>query len=259
MAPTIPLLETRHLQVGIGPRSFCQDLALTLNAGEVLAILGRNGVGKSTLLSVLAGLRQPQQGAVCLCGQRYDEIDGRQAARLRGWLTQRQHDAFAASVLETVLVGRHPHANRWGWESAQDEAIALAALASVDLADLAMRDVQMLSGGERQRVAIAALLAQQPRVYLLDEPIAHLDLKHQVAMLDLFVTRAQAKQAGVVTILHDPSLAWRYADQVLLMFGDGVTQYGASRDILTAERLSELYQTPLRQIDTEDSICFIPR
>ena len=259
MAPTVPLLETCRLQVGIGTRSFCRELDLTLNAGEVLAILGRNGVGKSTLLSVLAGLRQPQQGAVRLCGHGYDEIAGRQAARLRGWLAQRQHDAFAASVLETVLVGRHPHAERWSWESADDEAIALAALMSVDLADLAGRDVLTLSGGERQRVAIAALLAQQPRVYLLDEPIAHLDLKHQVAMLDLFVARAQAEQAGVVTILHDPSLAWRYADQVLLMFGDGVTQYGTSRDILTAERLSELYQTPLRQIDAEGSMCFIPQ
>ena len=194
-------------------------------------------------------------------GKRYGDLGGRQAARLRGWLPQRQSDAFSAGVLETVLVGRHPQADRWGWESVDDIALAHDALARVDLAAFASRDVQTLSGGERQRVAIATLLVQQPRLYLLDEPIAHLDLKHQLAMLEVFANRARNDLASIVTILHEPSLAWRYADKVLLMSGDGVAQYGATRDILTAERLSELYQTPLRlvEVDGDGSVCFIPR
>ena len=217
-----------------------------------------NGAGKSTLLSVLAGLRAPLSGEVRVSGTTYAELGTRKSALIRGWLPQARGDAFASTVLETVLVGRHPHLERWGWESAQDAQIVRRALVAVDLAGLEQRDVQTLSGGERQRVAIATLLAQAPQLYLLDEPIAYLDLKHQTAMLDLFSAAARERNAAVAMVLHEPALAWRYSDRVLLIHGDGLTEYGPTREMLTAERLSALFQYPLHAIECEGRVSFIP-
>lgn len=261
MAPLLsqsPLLEARKLTVGVAGKVFCRELEFALAAGERLAILGRNGAGKLTLLSVLAGLRAPLSGDVRIKGASYAEHGARRSSLIRGWLPQSRGDAFASTVLETVLVGRHPHLERWGWESAQDAQIVRRALAAVDLADFEQRDIQTLSGGERQRVAIATLLAQEPRLFLLDEPITYLDLKHQIAMLDLFSTAARERNAAVAMVLHEPALAWRYSDRVLLIHGDGLTEYGSTRDMLTAERLSALFQYPLHAIECDGRVSFIP-
>lgn len=258
MSDHSPLLEAGRLTVGIGGRTFCRDLDLTLQAGERLVILGRNGAGKSTLLSVLAGLRAPYAGQVRIAGASYATLGARKSALIRGWLPQARGDAFASTVLETVLVGRHPHLERWGWESGKDAKIVRQALAAVDLSGFEQRDVQTLSGGERQRVVIATLLAQTPRLFLLDEPIAHLDLKHQIAMLELFSAQARDTGAAVAMVLHEPALAWRYSDRVLLIHGDGLTECGPTRQMLTAERLSALYQYPLHALESDGRVSFIP-
>ena len=252
------LLETQKLTVSIGDKVFCRDLDMTLQRCERMAILGRNGAGKSTLLSVLAGLRAAQAGTVRLEGSTYAELGERKSALIRGLLPQARGDAFASTVLETVLVGRHPHLERWDWESEKDVEIVREALAAVDLSSFEQRDVQTLSGGERQRLAIATLLAQQPELFLLDEPVAYLDLKHQIAMLDLFSAAARERNAAVAMVLHEPALAWRYSDRVLLIHGDGLTEYGPTREMLTAERLSALFQYPLHAIECEGRVSFIP-
>ena len=259
MTGSAPLLETRQLTVGIGDKIFCRNLDLRLQAGERLAILGRNGAGKSTLLSVLAGVRAPQSGEVLINGSSYAALGVRKSALVRGWLPQVRGDAFASTVLETALVGRHPHLERWGWESEKDAKIVREALAAVDLTAFEQRDIQTLSGGERQRLAIATLLAQAPRLFLLDEPIAHLDLKHQIAMLELFSSAARDAQAAAVMVLHEPALAWRYCDRVLLIHGNGHIESGSSREMLTAERLSLLYQYPLQAMESDGRISFVPR
>lgn len=254
-----PLLEVRRLSVSIGGNAVCRDLDLILQPGERLAILGRNGTGKSTLLSVLAGLRAAQAGEVLLDGASYAALGPRRSALLRGWLPQARGDAFASSVLETALVGRHPHLARWDWESADDVKIVREALAAVDLSAFERRDVQTLSGGERQRLAIATLLAQAPQLFLLDEPIAHLDLKHQIAMLELLAGESRAARTGVVMVLHEPALAWRFCDRALLIHGDGRSESGSAHEMLTAERLSALYQYPLQAVEYDGRISFIPR
>lgn len=259
MGSNAPLLETRKLSVGIGERLFCRDLDLCLRAGERLAILGRNGAGKSTLLSVLAGLRAPLGGDVLIDGASYMALGERKSALIRGWLPQARGDAFASTVLETALVGRHPHLDRWGWESEKDARIVREALAAVDLAALEQRDIQTLSGGERQRVAIATLLAQEARLMLLDEPIAHLDLKHQIAMLELFAQAARERGAAVAMVLHEPALAWRFSDRVLLIHGDGLVETGSTPEMLTVEKLSALYQYPLHALECDGRVSFVPR
>lgn len=252
------LIEIRDLGVSIGGHSVCRELSFALGAGERLAILGRNGAGKSTLLSVLAGLRNADAGEVLLGSESYAALGPREAAKRRGWLPQRHSDAFSSTVLETALTGRHPHLGRWDWESKQDTEIARAALKAVGLGELETRDVQTLSGGERQRLAIATLLTQSAPLYLLDEPLAHLDLNHQIAVLDLFAGAARECGAGLIMVLHEPGLADRYCDRALLVYGDGRCEMGHCRDLLTAERLGELYGHPLREVDTDGRRWFIP-
>lgn len=253
-----PLLEARQLQVAVGERNVIDRLDLAIAPGERLAILGRNGAGKSTLLSTLAGLRPPTAGAVLLDGEDAALLHPRQAALRRAWLGQFQTDPFGSSVLETALTGRHPHLGRWDWESTKDTDLARQALHAVGLSGMEDRQVHTLSGGERQRLAIATLLTQAAPLYLLDEPLSHLDLNHQMAALELFTGTARECGAGIVMVLHDPTLAFRFCDRALLIFGDGRTETAAVHALLTAKTLSELYGYPLRQIDDGGQRCFIP-
>lgn len=255
---TALLLETRQLAVEIGGRRVVDRLDIGLRAGERLVILGRNGAGKSTLLSTLAGLRAPAAGTVRLAGEDCAGLAPRRAALARAWLGQFQADPFGSTVLETALTGRHPHLGRWAWEGERDAELARGALQAVGLANMEARQIHTLSGGERQRLAIATLLTQAAPLYLLDEPLAHLDLNHQMAVLDLFAGTARDCGAALVMVLHDPALAYRFADRALLVHGDGRTETGTVDRILTAKKLSELYGYRLRQLEDGGHRCFIP-
>jgi len=252
------LLTAAQLRVEVGGRQVVDRLDLSIAAGERLAILGRNGAGKSTLLSTLAGLRKPAAGAVLLDGEDVAQMPPRRAALCRAWLGQFQNDPFGSTVLETALTGRHPHLGRWDWESPRDADLARGALRAVGLEGMAERQIHTLSGGERQRLAIATLLTQAAPLYLLDEPLAHLDLNHQMAVLELFAGTARECGAGVVMVLHDPALAYRFCDRALLVHGDGRTEIGTVDAILTAKTLSQLYGYGLRQIEDAGHRCFIP-
>ena len=251
------MLTASSVDVSIADIAVCRGLNLQLAPGESLAILGRNGAGKSTLLATFAGLRPTKAGELRVDGIALPAADGRALARKRGYLPQQQMDAFATTVLEAVLAGRHPHLSRWQWESSADKRIAEEALAEVGLAGFAQRELATLSGGERQRVALATLLAQTPALYLLDEPLAHLDLNHQIAVLDVLAGLCR-RQATVVAVLHDPNLALRYCGRSLLLFGDGEWLEGAAGEVLTAENLSRLYGHPLRQITDDGRRYFLP-
>ena len=251
------LLEADRLALQVGERWLCCEFSLRLAEGECLVLLGPNGAGKTTLLHTLAGLRAPSAGTVRLGGRPYAAWDNLAAARFRGLLTQQQPDHFSATVLQTALVGRHPHLGRWGWEGDADVAVAQAALADVGLAELAARDILTLSGGERQRVSIAALLTQAPRLFLLDEPTNHLDLHYQVAVLELFSGLARAGR-GVVMVLHDLNLAARFADQVILLDGRGGVVAGARDAVLRADRLSHAFNHPIRRVDADGRTFFLP-
>ena len=227
-------------------RRLVAALDLEVAAGELLCVLGANGAGKSLTLHTLAGLRPATPGSVRLCGRALGDWPRRERARRIGLLTQVSEDPFPGTVLEAVLVGRHPHVGLWGWESAADVAVARAALAACDLADVGERAIDTLSGGERRRVALAAVLAQDPDVLLLDEPQNHLDPHHQLDVLKLLRARADGGRAVVAT-LHDPSLAARFADQVLLLFGDGRWACGPTATTLTAASLAAIYRVAVEE------------
>ena len=255
------LIAAHGLNVAIGELAICRDLHWTVRPGERWAILGRNGVGKSTLLSTLAGLRAPEGGALQVAEVSLADPptarQQRQLARQRGYLAQRQNDPFPATVLETALVGRHPHLGRWDWESPADRRIAASALERLELGELSERDVQTLSGGERQRLAVAQLLTQQARLYLLDEPLAHLDLAHQVSVMELF-RQQTAADAALVAVLHEPGFALRYCDYALLLFGNGRWLAGRAAEILNTSNLSLLYGHTLHLLHDAERQWFVP-
>ncbi len=242
--------------MSVGARRLVAGLSLEFVPGEFVAILGRNGTGKTLTLHTLLGLRRPQAGAVYLDGEAMAGLSRKTVALRLGLLAQDVEESFVTTALEAVLVGRHPHLKLWQWETAEDERIAHEALAAVDLEGFAGRRTDTLSGGELRRVAVAALLAQEPAMFLLDEPSNHLDPAHQLEILGLFRELCTAGRTVIAT-LHDPTVAARYADRVVLLHGDGRWAAGPARELLTAERLSELYLSPMLQLEKDGRRIFV--
>lgn len=250
-------LACEALTIAAGVRVLVRDLSLSLARGEFLAILGRNGCGKSLTLHALAGLAAPRAGSVLLQGADMRVLRRRQVARQLGLLPQDREESLAMTVLESVMIGRHPHLSLWQREGPGDLAIARSALTRLGLADFAQRLVTTLSGGEQRRVAMAALLVQAPQIYLLDEPSNHLDPLHQIQVLRLF-RDLTSQGASVIATLHDPTLAERFADRVLLLHGDGRHRLGTAAELLNSEALSELYLTPMQTLGAAPRRAFVP-
>ena len=249
-------LTCTQLSVEVAGRVLVRELELTMPSGTLTAILGRNGAGKTMTLHTLAGLRAPAHGSVALDGELLANWPRRALARKLGLLTQTTEDPFPSSVLDSVLIGRHPHIDFWRWESAADRAIARSSLAAVALEELAEREVDTLSGGERRRVALATLLAQNPDVFLLDEPINHLDPHHQLDVLKLLREKAQAGRT-VVMSLHDAGLAARFSDHALLLFGNGEWLSGPTIEVLTPQTMTKLYGVAVREISWAGGRTFV--
>ena len=250
-------LACEALTIAAGARVLVRDLTLALAPGEFLAVLGRNGCGKSLTLHALAGLIAPRDGRVLLEGIDIRSRSRRQVARRLGLLPQDREESLAMTALESVMIGRHPHLSFWQREGAADRSIAQTALARLGLGEQTRRAITTLSGGEQRRVAMAGLLAQAPRVYLLDEPSNHLDPLHQIHVLTLFRELTHTG-AGVIATLHDPTLADRFADRVLLLYGDGRHRLGTTAEMLTPDALSELYLTPMRALGVAPRRAFLP-
>ena len=251
------LLAATGLGCRVGDRTLWRELELRIAPGECWGILGGNGSGKTTLLHTLAGLSPAEEGEVRLDGHSLNSLTRKAIARRLGLLLQDSHDAFPATVWESVLCGRHPHLGRWRQETGQDMAVARKALERMDLAGLEPRPVQSLSGGERRRLAIATLLAQEPALLLLDEPLNHLDLRHQQSLLQLLRSLCDNAGKAAMMVLHDPNQALRYCDKVLLLYGDGRWQAGDCKDLLTAETLSSLYNCPVTLIEQDARRVFL--
>ena len=249
-------LAARGLEVAVGARRLVAGLSLEFCPGEFVAILGRNGSGKTLTLHTLAGLRRPDGGGVYLDGAAMESLSRRAVALRLGLLAQDVEESFVTTALEAVLVGRHPHLKLWQWETLEDERIAQEALTAVDLEDFAGRRTDTLSGGELRRVAVAALLAQEPAVFLLDEPSNHLDPAHQLGILGLFRELCTTGKT-VIAVLHDPTVAARFANKVLLLFVDGRWAAGPARELLNAESLSELYQSPMLEVEKDGRRIFV--
>ncbi|MBN2001882.1 MAG: ABC transporter ATP-binding protein [Anaerolineae bacterium] len=220
-------------------------LSLDIPTGSVTAVLGPNGAGKSTLLHLILGALAPQSGSVHLDRRPRPSYTQREMGRLVGLVAQSETIPFNFTVLEYVLLGRAPHLGLLEMPHAGDVHIAQEALAQVGIAEMAGRSVQALSGGERQLVLIARALAQQPRILLLDEPTAHLDLGNKGRVLTL---ARQLANAGVTAICttHEPDLVAAIADYVVLMRAGQALAAGPVETVFTSENLSQTYDTPVQ-------------
>ncbi|MFD9031946.1 ABC transporter ATP-binding protein [Streptomyces sp. NPDC059567] len=206
--------------------------------GETVGLLGPNGSGKSSLLRCLAGLRAPDAGTVRYDGESVRDWSARRISRHVAFVEQDSGADSDLRVADVVGLGRTPFRDRWRGPDATDRAVVAAALERVGLTALAGRSWKALSGGERQRAHIARALAQQPYALLLDEPTNHLDVKHQLELMELLT----GTERTVLVALHDLSLAARYCDRLLLLHHGRLVASGAPSDVLTAERLAEVFE-----------------
>ncbi len=234
------------LVAGYGEQPVLHRIALTVAPGEMLAVVGPNGAGKSTLLRVLSGALKPRAGTVELFGRPLGTYDRRALARSLATVAQENSVAFQFSVMEIVLMGRAPHLGPFHLESPHDLAIAEAALRRFDLVELADRPIDEVSGGERKRVFLARALAQEPRVILLDEPTAFLDMRHAAEIFACFRSLREEDGLSVVATLHDLNAAALYADRILMLKDGATAGYGAAEEVFTAERLREVYEVEVQ-------------
>ena len=245
------------LTLAVPGRVLCRELSAAFEPGEVWAVLGRNGTGKSTLVHALAGIAAPAGGRVELDGVALSTLDPRERARRLGVLLQLEDGTFWGSVVEYVLLGRFPHAPRWTGYAKEDVEHAYAALDAVGMSAVASQRYATLSGGERQRARIAQILAQAPQIFLLDEPLQHLDLAHQAQILALMAGRARAK-ATAVMVLHEPLWIGRACTHALIFGGDGTVEGGPAAALLTRERLEHAYGCRLQEVAHGAGRCFVP-
>jgi iron complex transport system ATP-binding protein len=223
-----------------GGESVLDGVSLDVGPGEFVGIVGPNGSGKSTLLRLLAGLLSPASGEVSFDKKSLAGMHRIEIARVIGYLPQAVGSSFRFSVEEVVLMGRYPHLGALGFESDADRKIAQRALDATGTEKFAKRDFEELSGGERQRVLVASIIAQEPKVFLLDEPTAALDVHHQVAVYELLHSQASGG-AGVAVVTHDLNLASQFCDRLLLLVNGGIAATGTPQEVVTAENINEIY------------------
>ena len=251
------MLRAEQLTIAVGARTLCRDLDLAVAPGEVWAVLGCNGSGKTTLLHALAGLAPAATGRVAVAGKPLAAYTRRELGRTLGILLQREDQEYWGSVADYVLLGRYPHARRlFGWDAADEEALARA-LAAFDLDPLAAQAYGTLSGGERQRARLAQLWAQDPGLLLLDEPLQHLDLRHQLQTIERVRAAVRGTGKAALLVLHDLTYAGR-CDRVLMLHGDGRYAAGTAAELLQPERLEDLYGCRVRAYGDGPHAHFIP-
>jgi iron complex transport system ATP-binding protein len=251
-------LSARGLAYGYPARTIGRDIALDLAAGEVLALLGPNGHGKTTLLKTLLGLLPAQGGTLTLDGRPLASLSLGERARLIGYVPQAHAGTFAFSVFEVVLMGRSAHGGVFGKPSLRDREVAKAMIARLGIAALAQRSYTQISGGERQLVLIARALAQEPRFVILDEPTASLDFGNQGKVM-AEIGRLAVEGLGVLFTTHDPNQALRHADRAMLLRDGEAIATGETRALLTPERLRALYGVEIETIrDADGRTAFLP-
>lgn len=217
------------------------NIDLSIRAGEMVGLLGPNGSGKTTLLKLASGVLKPTRGETILDGHSLSRLSRKSIARSVAVVPQQFHIPFAFTVDEVVMLGRIPFLKAFAEESELDKRLVTDALGLVGIGELRERRFDELSGGERQKVILAMALAQQPRLLLLDEPIAHLDIAHQVEILELVRSLNAEQGLTVIAAMHDLNLAALYFDRLVLLSEGRVVADGTPAQVLTGDRIREVF------------------
>ena len=241
-------LEVRDLALDYGSRAVLRDISLTLAPGAMAALIGPNGAGKSSLLRCITGLVRPRAGEVLINAVPVADMERGTLARTLAVVPGQTVVAFPMRVEELVALGRIPHERGLRGLRHEDQRVIDSALARVGISELRGRDVRELSLGERQLVVLAMAVAQEARILLLDEPTVHLDLRHQVAVMELLRDLAQRDDVTVLAVLHDVALARHFFDRLLLLDGGRLVADGAADEVLSESNVRAVYGVDRRLV-----------
>lgn len=255
------ILEVKDLSFKYNKRgrTIFHDVSFDLAEGEVLSILGTNGAGKSTLLNCISGLFKPESGSICLEGRNMNSMTMKDVAKVIGYVPQIHTPAYAYSVLEFTVMGRTPYIGMFSKPSEEDYFIAEQALERMNILHLRDKAYTEISGGERQQVTIARVMAQQPKIILLDEPTAHLDYGNQYRVVQMIKQLAGEGYALIMTT-HNPDHAIILDGKVAILNREGVLGVGHAAESLNEEMLSTLYGLSIKTVYDEDAqrnICVV--
>ena len=248
-------LTLRDVRFGYPRRpEFLGPISLAVRAGEFWAVVGPNGAGKSTLLRLMAGLTVPLSGEITQRGESLIRLSPRRRARSIAFVPQRTPCDLDATVRDVVLMGRFPHRLLGLFESALDHRIAEQAMATTQTLPFVDRALSTLSGGEAQRVHLAAAIAQEPRLLLLDEPTASLDIEHQLAIFSILQDRTRVDGLSVVVVTHDVNLAARFCTHVLLLNDGKAAAMGPPDAVVTPAVLEPVYGVRLASVEVPGEV-----
>jgi iron complex transport system ATP-binding protein len=239
-------LEINRLDFSYFDRLVLEDINLSVKAGEMVGLLGPNGSGKSTLLKLASGIPKPKRGEVRLDGNPISDLSRRSIASNVAVVPQRFHMPFAFTVSEVVMLGRTPFFRALADESEDDRQMVDSALELVGIGELAERRFDELSGGERQKVILAMALAQQPRLLLLDEPTVHLDIAHQMEIVELVRGLNMEQGLTVIAAMHDLNLAALYFDRLIMLKEGKLWADGKPEEVLTEAGINQVFAASVR-------------
>lgn len=238
-----PLLKIDNISGGYYKEDIVKRISLEVNQGDFMGIIGPNGSGKTTLLRLLTRVLRPSTGRIYFQGENIFEMELKELCRNIAFVSQDMATDFSFTVMEIVLMGRIPHLKRLQFETRKDIEIAEGALSLTDSLDLRQKRIDELSAGERQRVIIARALAQEPVLLFLDEPTAHLDIGHQIQVLDLLKKFNLRNNLTIVMVLHDLNLASAYCNRIALLKDGSKFKEGGPEEVLTYQNIEAVYKT----------------
>lgn len=236
-------IQIEKLSFSYELKKVLDQIDMNIKEGSFFCIVGPNGSGKSTLLKVISAALKPQKGVVYLEGRNINQMKNRSIAKLLSFVPQNTSLEFDFKVSDVVLMGRYPYVNKLSGETQADLEIAEKAMQYTNTTHLRNRSFMELSGGERQRVILAQALAQEPEILILDEPVSHLDLQHQVEILNLIKKMCVDKKLTAITVLHDLNMASAYSDYIVMMKEGEVKRQGTPFETLTTANIKEIFST----------------